>query len=388
MLSPVTLRIVADRNIPFISEAFAPLGDVLTLPSSELTAAAVRDADLLFVRSTVKVGPALLTGSRVRFVATATIGIDHLDTDWLAAQQIAWASAPGSNADSVMQWMAVAIATLAVRRNLDLSLLRVGIVGVGNVGSRVEKLWRAFGVEPFLCDPPRARNEGATHFVAIDDLLQWSDLVTLHVPLERHGDDATHHLVDERRLALLRPSAFLINASRGEVVDGAALEAALYSGRIAGALLDVFEHEPSPVPSLVEACILATPHIAGHSLDGKANGTQAVYEAACRHLQIPPTFSARAQLPALVPASLELATDDLSDAQLLCEAIEPFYQLLADHEALARIIALPDEERGTAFQRYRQSYPLRRELTGARITLRPRRPLVERVLTALGAYCS
>src|SRR5438094_2654308 len=215
----MALRIVADRNIAFAAEAFAPLGDVVTLPSAELTREAVRDADLLLVRSTVKVGAPLLDGSRVRFVATATIGIDHLDIAWLDGRGIAWASAPGSNADSVLEWWAAALLTVAERRGVELGGLRVGVVGAGAVGGRVERFCRALGIAPLICDPPRAAREGGAGFVSLDELLRAADVVTLHVPLAPD----TRRLLDERRLAALKPGAWLVNASRGGVVDGAAL---------------------------------------------------------------------------------------------------------------------------------------------------------------------
>ncbi|HEX4462716.1 MAG TPA: 4-phosphoerythronate dehydrogenase, partial [Polyangia bacterium] len=250
------MRIVADANISYVQDAFGPLGDVITLRSSEITRDAVRDADFVLTRSTVKVNEALLAGSRVRFVATATIGIDHIDGAWLDAAGIRWASAPGSNADSVVQWFAAAVARVP-----NLAARRLGIVGVGNVGKRIERLWRALDVPPpLLCDPPRARAEGPNNdagFVTLDEILARCDLVTFHVPLTKSGADATVDLVDARRL---RPDAWLVNACRGEVLDSAS--ALAIANPI---LLDVFAGEPSPDPALVARALIATPHIAGHS---------------------------------------------------------------------------------------------------------------------------
>jgi len=378
------MRIVADSNIPFVAQAFASFGEVVTLPSSQIDREAVREAELLLVRSTVKVNEALLAGSKVRFVATATIGIDHLDTRWLDEHGIVWASSPGSNADSVLEWFAGVLAEVGAR-GLDLEALQIGIVGVGNVGSRIERLCRALGKEPLLCDPPRARVEGDDRFLSLDALLSASDLVTLHVPLLRDGPDATVHLVQAPRLGRLMPDGWLVNASRGEVVDGAALEVALTDGRLAGAVLDVFEGEPSPRPSLVARCALATPHIAGHSLDGKANGTQMIYQAACRFLGCEPEWSARAQLPPVTPAHVRLETRGRSLAELLGMALAPFYRVTDDDAALRRLIGLPEAERGRAFQQYRNQYLPRRELHGVRFTLSPAHPVAARVLSVLGA---
>ncbi|HWE31349.1 MAG TPA: 4-phosphoerythronate dehydrogenase, partial [Polyangia bacterium] len=283
------LRIVADANIPYLHDAFGALGEVVTMPSRELSRDTVKEADLLLVRSTIRVNEALLANSRVRFVATATIGIDHLDAAWLDGAGIRWASAPGSNADSVVQWFAAALTTMSARVP-DVAHRQLGIVGVGNVGSRIERLFRALDVKPpLLCDPPRARREGGGAFVALDEILERCDLVTLHVPLTRSGEDATFHLVDVRRL---RKNAVLVNACRGEVLDS---ESALAVDNML--LLDVFEREPTPDPRLIARAALATPHIAGHSLDGKANGTKIIYEAACAFLGIAPTWRPRSSLP-------------------------------------------------------------------------------------------
>src|SRR5581483_4223232 len=188
------MRIVADRNIPLLDEAMRPIGAVERLSSAEITPERVRDAELLFVRSTVKVGPALLDGSRVRFVATATIGTDHLDLSWLESRGIRWASAPGSNADSVVQWLAAALLTAEERGLLSLDDVRLGIVGVGNVGSRVEKFANAMGWRVLRCDPPRRRREGGD-FVGLPTILGECNFVTMHVPLVRDGEDRTIDLL-------------------------------------------------------------------------------------------------------------------------------------------------------------------------------------------------
>ena len=291
---------MSDRNIPFVAEAFAELGTVVTMPAAEIDAASLRDADLLLCRTTIKVGPALLEGSKVRFVATATIGTDHLDLPYLAARGIPWASAPGSNADSVALWWAAAMATLCRKRAIDITALRIGVVGVGHVGKRIAALARALGPAPILCDPPRARAEGFG-FTELDALLAASDVISLHVPLSDEGVDRTRGLITAARLAALRPGTILINACRGEIVDGAALTISLASGQVRG-VLDVFPGEPSPDPALIAAAELATPHIAGHSLDGKVNGTDAIYRAACAFLGRPPGPSVTARLSAVAPA--------------------------------------------------------------------------------------
>lgn len=359
------MRIVADANIPYLHDAFGAMGEVVTLAARELTRDAVRDADLLLVRSTVRVNAELLAGSRVRFVATATIGIDHLDTAFLDGAGIRWASAPGSNADSVVQWLAAALARVP-----DVAQRQLGIVGVGNVGARVERLFRALDVKPpLLCDPPRARREASGAFVALDEILQRCDLVTLHVPLTRSGADATFHLVDARRL---RKDAVLINACRGEVLDSAS---ALAVDNVL--LLDVFEGEPAPDPRLVARAAVATPHIAGHSLDGKANGTKMIYDAACAFLGIPPTWTPRESLPPPPgPIVIERRDDGVAAA---LEAVAAGYDVAADDAAMR---AFAD---GAAFRKYRERYPERRELDGRPVRFTRPLPDAIRMLNAYGA---
>ncbi len=364
------MKIVADQNIPFVAEAFAGIGEVVAVPAASINAKLVRDAEILLTRSTVRVGPALLEGSRVRFVATATIGIDHLDLDWLKSHNIACASAPGSNADSVALWFASALLELAARKEIDLSSLRIGIVGVGNVGSRVERIGRALAKSssyyPLRCDPPRERVEGGD-FVTLERILAECDLVTMHVPLYRDGADRTFHLIDEVALAKMRPSALLFNASRGEVIDCAALVGRLTSGKLR-AVLDVFEREPAPDPTLIAACALATPHIAGHSLDGKLNGTKMIYTATCKFLGVKPTWKPNLE-------RLESMTGDL------LEVLGKVYRISEDDAALRRIVAQPDS--GKLFREYREHYPVHRELAGVEIETSD--PTAAAVLKALGA---
>jgi len=375
--------IVSDRNIPFVTETFSDLGTVVTLPAAQIDAVAVREADLLLCRTTLKVGPALLDGSKVRFVATATIGTDHLDLPYLAARGISWASAPGSNADSVALWWAAAMAAVCKRRSIDITALRVGVVGVGHVGERIAALSRALGPAPILCDPPRARAEGPG-FTDLDALIAAADVISLHVPLSDDGEDRTRGLMTARRIAALRPRAIFVNACRGEVVDGEALTEALASARLRG-VLDVFPGEPSPDPALIAASDLATPHIAGHSLDGKVNGTDAIYRAACAFLGREPTYDVNKQLTPLSTEPTVVHTHHRSDADVLDEVLRAHYEVLRDDTALREITRRTSGERGPAFRTYRDEYAARREPKGANILLEPRRAKVAAVLEQLGA---
>lgn len=355
------MRLVVDENIPLARAAFAGFGEVRLLPGRAITPEAVAEADVLLVRSVTRVDAALLAGSPVRFVGTATIGTDHLDLAWLEAQGIAHASAPGSNAASVVEWTIAALACTAARRGVDLRSRAVGIVGVGNVGRRLDAALARLGVPTLRCDPPRAEAEGPEGFVSLDRLLAEADVVTLHTPLTRSGPHATHHLVGAEALARMRPGAWLVNACRGAVVDGGALLASLTSGHTGAALLDVFEGEPLPAPGLVRAAEIATPHVAGYSYDGKLNGARMLYDALVAFTGTDPGFDWAAAYaltpedarPVVLPETPPRADD-------LHRLVAPLYDVAADDARLRATLALPDAARAEAFARLRKAYPRRR----------------------------
>ena len=375
------MRFVVDAEIPFAAALLAPHGEVSTLPGREIDRAALAAADALWVRTTVRVDAALLAGTPVRFVGTVTSGTDHLDTAWLDAQGIAWAAAPGANAGAVALWWAAAVATVARREGRPLAGRRVGVVGVGHVGRRVEAFARALGCEVLRCDPPRARAEGTRDFLPLTELLPRAELLTLHVPLARGGADPTWHLVGAPALAALAPGTLLVNSARGAVVDSAALLAA--GDRIIP-VLDVFEGEPEVAPAVVAAAALATPHLAGHSLDGKAAAVRRIYEATCAACGLASAGARAADLGPPAPSRLEIATAGLGDEEVLLAALTPFYDVEADDAALRRIVALPPGERGREFERHRTAATAHREPRGVELHLDPPRPRVAAALATLG----
>jgi erythronate-4-phosphate dehydrogenase len=369
-----------------VADAFAELGDVVTLPASQIDAAAVRDADLLLCRTTIRVGPALLEGSKVRFVATATIGTDHMDLPWLEARGIRWASAPGSNAASVALWWASALAIVCARRDLDPAALRIGIVGVGHVGKRIEALARALGSAPLLCDPPRARAEGASGFVALDEVLERCDLVSVHVPLTRGGDDATVGLLDAARLGRMRMGAILVNACRGEVVDGPALTDALAAERLTG-VLDVFPGEPNVNPALALRADLITPHIAGYSIQGKLNGTAQILAAFRAHFGLPEKSAVRFPVPEAPEivwgeGGVSGSAGRTVEAEMFA-CVRRSYDIGRDDAELRAV--LDDPEFPKHFDRLRKSYPVRHEFAGFRmLKTPPEKKSIAEKLTRLG----
>jgi erythronate-4-phosphate dehydrogenase len=350
-----------------VREAFGPLGEVQTLPGRDMDAAAVRDADLLLVRSITKVGKPLLEGSVVQFVGTATIGEDHIDRSYLAARRIGFASAPGSNANSVAEYVLAALLEVAEHLGLDLRQTSLGVVGVGNVGKRVRAKAEALGMQIVLNDPPLARTTGDPVYRPLGDALA-CDIVTLHVPLSFKGQDATFHLAGESFFERMKGGAVLVNSSRGPVVDEMALKQALSCGRLQACVLDVWENEPEVDVELLEQTFLGTPHIAGYSFDGKVNGTLQVYEAACHFLGIAPSWDPATTLPA--PDHGEIAINDSPDPlAALREAVRMVYDVRRDDRALRRLSDMSARERPAYFDRLRRDYPRRREFHNTRVIL-------------------
>jgi len=365
------IRILADENIPCAREAFGSLGEVATFPGRSMTPEVVRDADVLLVRSVTRVDAGLLDGSRVRFVGTATIGTDHVDEEYLADRGICFAYAPGSNADSVADYITAALLEVAAGLDMDLHGRTIGVIGVGNVGSRVVRRAAALGMIPLRNDPPLARETAGTErisYLPLEDLLA-ADFITFHVPLTREGEDATHHLANEAFLDRLKPGAILLNSSRGPVVATSALLAALAAGRLRAAVLDVWEDEPRISMDLLRRVTIGTPHIAGYALDGKINGTAMLYEALCEFLGVPVSWDHESALPPPKAGIIEFSTRNRSRQDMLREAARHAYDIRRDDAALRRILEMPAEERAAHFDRLRKGYPIRREFSRYQVRL-------------------
>ena len=361
------LNITADNNIPYVTEVFSHLGNVRTLLGRQMSAEAVADADLLLTRSTVKVNEGLLEGSRVRFVATATAGVEHVDQQYLRRRGIAFASAPGSNANSVAEYVAAALLVLAGRGGHELEGRTVGVVGCGNVGSRVVAKARALGMGVVENDPPLARQTGDARYRPIEEALA-ADVVTLHVPLTREGPDATFHMVDGAFLSAMKPGAVLINASRGAVVAEPELKGAIQSARLSAVVLDVWEGEPHVNAELLEVVDIGTAHIAGHSFDGKAAGTAMVYQAACDFLGVEPAMDVRQMMPEpLVPRLT--ASGDGSEEAIIGRAVRQVYDITADDARMRGVLTEPEDRRAAFFDSLRKNYPVRREFFNTRLKM-------------------
>ncbi|MGD0058601.1 MAG: 4-phosphoerythronate dehydrogenase PdxB [Verrucomicrobiia bacterium] len=370
------MKIVADPNIPFVREAFGPLGDVQLVPGREITTVTVRDADVLLVRSVTPVNATLLDGSRVKFVATATIGFDHIDRGCLSHGGIGFASAQGSNANSVAEYVVAAMLELAHRRKFRLRDKTLGVVGVGNVGSRVVRYAEALGLRVLPNDPPRERTEQLTHFVSLERVLAEADIITLHVPLVRGGEEATFHLFNKGRLdALEHHKPIVINSSRGAVVDNKALLKAVDGERLGGVVLDVWENEPNISPELLDVVDFATPHIAGYSFDGKVNGTRMIYGAVCGFFHLPPTWSPRLP-PSPVPRIELVVSSGEDEEEVVRRVVRRIYDITDDDAALRRNVR--------AFDQLRAEYPVRREFFNTELVLRGASEELQAKFAALG----
>lgn len=374
------MLIVADSKIPYLEGVFEPYADMRYLDPGEITPETVRDADALIVRTRTKCDAALLEHSRVRILATATIGTDHIDTDWCALHGVVCENAAGCNAASVAQYMTSALLRVSLRHGVDLRGKTIGIVGCGNVGTKVAAAAAALGMNVLLNDPPRVRREKLTGFVDLETIQREADFITLHVPLRgaEYGPDRTEHLADEAFFRGLKRKPFFFNASRGDVVDEPALKEAIRTGRISGAVLDVWHNEPEIDRELLSLVDFATPHIAGYSADGKANGTAMAVEAVVKnsfwinysYLALNPMLESiqqvKADILAKVPAPANpLITLDPTSPHPLADAVFASYDIADDDAALR---AAPED-----FEAQRGSYRVRREFPA--YTVRSDKPL-------------
>lgn len=356
------MKVVCDSDIPFLKGALEPYCEVVYACGRDISSEMVRDADALVIRTRTRCDANLLEGSKVRFIATATIGYDHIDTEWCESNGIRWTNAPGCNSWSVQQYIGSLLVTMSRSLGFRFREKTIGVVGVGNVGSKVARLAALLGFRVLLCDPPRARREGAGQFVSLDEIMERSDIITLHVPLIRDGEDATLHMFNESRLAMMNPGQILINSSRGEVVDCKALKNALSEKRILAAALDVWENEPQIDPQLLSLLFTGTPHIAGYSVDGKATGTTMSVQALGKFFDLPCRDWEVTEVPqSLQPSEFSIDATGKTPQEVLADAILHTYDIRTDDAALRADIA--------SFEKQRSNYPVRREFPAFSVKL-------------------
>ena len=336
------MKVIIDHKIPYIKEAISRIADeVVFLPGNAFTKEEVKDADALIVRTRTTCNRELLEGSQVKFIATATIGYDHIDTEYCREAGITWTNCPGCNAGSVEQYVHSVLLLLKREKGLDLEKSTIGIVGVGHVGSRVKRMAEGLGMKVLLNDPPRSE-QGESGFVDLETIARECDVITFHTPLSREGRYATFHLVNHEFLVSLKRTPYIINSSRGEVVDTDALLVALAAGKVRDVVIDTWENEPDINHELLDVAFLATPHIAGYSADGKANATRMSLEALCKFFHIEATFD-------IMPDKVDIHfSTDKEEAYLQA------YNPKRDSEWLK---VSPEK-----FEWFRGNYPIRREI--------------------------
>ncbi len=348
-----TMKIVIDDKIPYIRGAFEQVAEVIYLPGSKTTPEVVKDADAIVTRTRTICNEKLLSGSSVKFIATATIGYDHIDTRYCDDNGIKWTNAPGCNSKSVEEYLASTLMVLAERKNIQLKDLCIGVVGVGNVGSKVARISELFGMKVLLNDPPRERAEGSATLVSLKQVMDEADIITLHVPLNMKGEDSTFHLGNEAFFSGLKRKPILINSCRGEVVNTMAVKAALKSSQISGFVCDCWENEPDIDLELLAMTEIVTPHIAGYSKDGKAIGTEMSVYAISKYfnLRLENWHPSGIELPE--KPVFELDGAGLSEQQIISKAILHTYDIRND-EADFR-------NDPSKFEQLRGDYPTRRE---------------------------
>ncbi len=349
------MKIIADHKIPFLKGAFEGTADMVYLPGKEISREVVAHADALIVRTRTKCNKDLLYESKVRCIASATIGYDHIDTDYCENNDIYWTNAPGCNADSVKQYIASAMAFIIQQEGKAFSDITLGIIGAGHVGSRIDIMARTLGINTLVNDPPRARKEGSDAFVDIETLLAQSDIVTLHVPLQKEGTDKTVHLADASFFSKMKQGAWFINSSRGEASATEDLVKVLKSKYLAGAIIDVWEDEPNVSDELLELAAMATPHIAGYSADGKANGTTMSVRAVSQYFGTGLDHWSPKSVPKPKKPVIQLSCKGKTPEQVFYHLAMHTYNLEQDSMTLK---ASPE-----TFEKQREDYPVRREPT-------------------------
>lgn len=365
------MKLVADINIPFLKGVLDPYFDNVTLlPANEINSEVVKDADALLVRTRTFCNAELLDSSKVKFIGSATIGFDHIDTDYCNSRGIEWVNAPGCNSGGVQQWVAAALIHISKSKGIDLKGKTIGIVGVGNVGKKVVDVALALGMNVLCCDPPRKKEEHISDFVDLKTIASQSDIISLHVPLTLEGVDATYHMVDEHLIDSFKNGVILLNSSRGEVIDTHQLIKGISNRKFGAVALDVWENEPNISYELLNLVDIATPHIAGYSVEGKVNGTMMVIDALSKFFNIgihpwEPTVNPKNEKKHIgIPLNM-------------IDAISQTYDIAKDDSVFRSSVA--------EFEKYRSNYALRRDFTGHRVDVKDEN--LKQTLAKLGFVC-
>jgi erythronate-4-phosphate dehydrogenase len=370
------IRIIADDKIPFLKGVMEPYADITYLPGRLIGHEQLKEIDAILIRTRTKCTENLLKDTRVSFIGTATIGFDHIDTRYCENHKIKWTNAPGCNSSSVKQYIAAALLKMAGDFQYSLKDKTIGIVGVGNVGSKIEKFAKILGMNVLLNDPPRARKEGDKLFVDLDTLLKESDIVTIHVPLNIVGEDKTYHLFNDKLFRKMKKGAWLINSSRGEVAETSSVKLALCSPKLGGVVMDVWENEPDIDYELLDKAFLATPHIAGYSTDGKANGTAMIVNDLCKRFNLPLTDWYPEVIPQPHTREVTIMAKNRDPEDIIREAVLHTYNINEDD---IKLRFSPSD-----FEKHRDEYPVRREFPAFVVNLTGGTKKTQKILEDIG----
>ncbi|MBI4005610.1 MAG: 4-phosphoerythronate dehydrogenase [Gammaproteobacteria bacterium] len=376
------MKIVADHQIPYIQQVFSDFGEIILCGGREITPQRVRDADILLIRSVTRINADLLSGSNVRFVASATSGIDHVDIEYLKQHQIGFAYAPGCNAQSVVEYVLSSLFVLANQKDFQLLDKVVGIIGCGQVGSRLLESLRLIGVKCMVNDPPLRDKTGDAIYRDLEETLT-ADIITMHVPLTDNGPYPTRQLVNESFLSKINPQGILINTSRGGVIDESLLKKFLKSHDDFSVVLDVWENEPDIDRKLLARIDIGTPHIAGYSTDGKIRATDMIYQEAGKFFNHGLLPRPRVEISGIGRQDLKIA-EDVCDPDAMQMAVLAHYDVRSDSAALRRILEISEEQSGYYFDDLRRNYPVRREFPATTINVSPRKHTLSHKLKLLG----
>ncbi|MBU0474723.1 MAG: 4-phosphoerythronate dehydrogenase [Bacteroidetes bacterium] len=352
------MKLIVDENIVLGKEAFESFGQVVFQNGRAITNHCLKNADVLIVRSITDVNEKLLKETNVKFVGTATIGTDHIDLDYQKKNSIQFSSAAGCNSFSVAEYVFSAISHLVIKHNLNLSNMSIGVVGYGNIGTKVVKIAKALGMKVIINDPPLERISNQNIFSPLEDVLK-CDIITFHVPLNLDGIDKTVHLLNEQNLSNLKENTILINSSRGPVVDNNALKMRLKLKNNIHTVLDVWETEPNFDIDLFKLVEIGTPHIAGYSYEGKINGTKIIYDALSNYLKTPATW--KPNFDKVVDNKIEIS-DNENFVQIIQKLFNKSYKIIDDDSLMRKVFDFAEDERGKHFDMLRKTYRKRREL--------------------------
>ncbi len=378
------MKIICAETVLLGQEAFSSIGKTIVVPDREITRDHLADADALIVRSKTKITRDLLQATPIKFIGTATAGTDHIDAAALEEQGIYWCAAPGCNANSVSEYLVAALLVLARRHGFDLEGKTIGVIGCGNVGSRVIKKCEALGMRVLRNDPPLAAVAADPDYSPLEYVLEESDIVTLHVPLVKHKPWPTEYMADYLFFEQLKPGAIFVNAARGSVCDYDALLAARQGGAVSRTVIDVWSPEPAFRTEVLKLADIASPHIAGHSYEGKLNGTIACYNELCNFFEIPQQWDVAASLPDPEVPAIDVDCADRDDEEVLHDIVKQVYDIETDDRLIREAAVHCDIDRARNFDTLRKNYRMRREFMNTTVNAQNASPGLKHKIHSLG----